>query len=331
MSDFSAIIPETHQNISFGYVEVLIQERRQELFSGLMRISYPTGENFVFMFLDGVQQKLYRCLELTTEIVSRHSWAQVLNRPGASVGFLPLSVDGLRLVRIIHEAPVLHKEQTSLSANELISRVRDWADNPEPSFIHICSGNIHRIRLLMGNPNLIIEELSVIAGQAGFSIGDVSFSQTLPNIEYKISRYVSTAEHHAWREYKLRLGFHSLMRMLITRFGEIAGRVLAERLGGQLTSWVSAGGWHMSINSNGVVNRQYFESLDDAVNVYVGILRQFQDEAGLAVGPRLVENFYREALAKLPLNFRDIVNQHIFAQFGTGSVTLIAQKEIKKL
>ena len=330
MLDFSSVIPETQQNLSFGYVEVLIQEHRQELFSGLMRISYPSGENFVFMFLEGVQQKLYRCLKTNIEIVDHQSWSQVLNHPGAVVGFLALGVDGLRLIRVICEAPI-QEEQTSLSSNELVDRVRLWSDNPAPGFIYIRSENVHRFYVLSGNPNPIIEELNVTAGQAKFLIGDASFTQSLPNSEYKISYYLSIAEHDAWREYKLRLAFHPLMRMLITRFGELAGRVLAERLGGQLTDWVTNGGWNMSINSNGVVNREFFDSLEDALNVYVGILRQFRDEAGLAIGPRLVENIFRETLMKLPPVFRDVLNQYIVGQFGPGSAALIAQKEITQL
>ncbi len=330
MLDFSAVIPETQQNLSFGYVEVLIQEHRQELFSGLMRISYPSGENFVFMFLDGVQQKLYRCLKANIEIIEHQSWSQVLNHPDASVGFLALGVDGLRLIRVICEAPI-QEEQASLSSDELVDRVRLWAGNLAPGFIYIRSENAHRFHILAGNPNPIIEELNVTAGQARFLIGDASFAQSLPNSEYKTSYYLSTAEHDAWREYKLRLAFHPLMRILITRFGELAGRVLAERLGGQLTDWVTSGGWNMSINGNGVVNREFFDSIEEALEVYVGILRRFQDEAGLAVGPRLVENMFRETLMKLPPIFRDILNQYMYGLFGPGSAALIAQKEITQL
>jgi hypothetical protein len=331
MPDLSFIIPETHQNISYGLVEVLIQEHRQELFSGLMRISYPSGESLIFVFLDGVQQNLYRCVESATEIVDRQDWPRLLNRPVVSVGFLPLGVDGLRLMRVIYESPLLLAEQASLSYSELAERVNAWAGTPEPGFVYLQSGNAHRIHVFIGNPNPIVEELSIIDGQARFSIGDVSFPQILPNADYKIAHYLGAADHDAWHEYKLRLAFHPLMRMLITRFGELAGRVLAERLGAQLTDWANTGGWNLSINSNGVVNRQYFDSLEEAVNVYAGILRQFRDEAGLAVGPRLVENMFRETLAKLPPNFRDVVNQYIYGQFGPGSAALIAQKETTRL
>jgi len=331
MPDFSAIIPEAYQNISFGYLEVLIQDQRQELFSGLMRISYPSGENFVFMFLEGVQQNLYRCTESTTEIVNLQSWPQVLNRPSASVGFLPMSLDGLRLMRIIHEAPVSQMEQVSLSNSELVNSFKAWADSPEPSFIHIRSGAVHRLHVFVGSPNLVVEELSVTDGQARFSIGGESISQTLLMTDYEVSRYISIAEHDTWREYKLRLAFHSLMRMLINRFGELAGRVLAERLGGQLTDWAGNSGWKMSITSNGVVNRQYFDSLNEAVSVYVGIFRQFRDEASPAVGSRLVENMFRDSLGKLPANFGNVVSTYIYEQFGLGSPALVTQKENTKL
>ena len=155
MPDFSALIPETHQNISFGFMEVLIQDHRQELFSGLMRISYPSGENFVFIFLDGVQQRLYRCFEATTEIINRQVWSQVLNRPGASVGFLPLGVDGLRLIRVLCETSLQSEELGKVTAGELVEYIRVWADKPEPGFIYVGSANTHRIRVLIGKPNPI--------------------------------------------------------------------------------------------------------------------------------------------------------------------------------
>jgi hypothetical protein len=333
MSDFTAFIPVTHQNISFGLMDVLIQERRQELFSGLMRISYPSGEKFVFMFLDGVQQRLYRCSELTTEIVNRHSWSQVLNRPGASVGFLPMDVDGLRVVRVFHETPVQSEEHVSLSARELVERIEAWAKNPQPGFVLIGSAASDHIRILVGSPNPIIEELTVTAGQAKFSIADESFQQTLPDATFTTSHYLSNSEHHTWREYTLRLAFHPLMRILLTRFGELAGRVLAERLGAQLTDWVTSSGWKMSINSNGVINREFFDTLDEANEVYAGILTRFREEAGLAVGPRLVENMFRETQMKLPPVFRDPLDQYINGLFGPGNAafTTTTQKENTRL
>jgi hypothetical protein len=159
MPDFTAFIPETHQNISFGLMEVLIQERRQELFSGLMRICYPSGEKFLFMFLDGVQRRLYRCSDITTEIINRHSWSQALDRPGASVGFLSMDVDGLRVVRVLHETPVQTEEHVNLSATELVQRMATWTKDSQPGFVLVKSAASDRIRILIGSPNPVIEEL----------------------------------------------------------------------------------------------------------------------------------------------------------------------------
>lgn len=331
MPNFTSFIPEAHQKISFGLMEVLIQERRQELFSGLMRISYPSGENYVFLFLNGVQQRLYRSFETTTEIIDRHSWSQILNRPDASVGFMPMGVDGLRLVRVLYETPVQSEEHVNLTARELVERIGAWANSPHPGFIFVESVASQRIRILIGSPNPVIEELNITAGRALFSMGDISFPQTLPDTVYKTSHYLGIAEHEIWREYKLRLAFHPLMRILLTRFGELAGRVLAERLGGQLTGWVTSSGWNMSINSNGVINREFFDTFDEASNVYVGILHRFRDEAGLAVGARLVENMFRETLMKLPPVFREILDQPMYGLIGPGSAAFIAQKENTRL
>ena len=331
MPDFLSIIPESHQNISFGYMEVLIQEHRQELFSGLMRISYPAGENFVFIFLEGVQQSLYHCFESTTEVVNRQTWSQVLNRPDASVGFLPLGVDGLRIFRVTHEAPVQALEQFNLTAPELVERMLTWAESPAPGFVYIQSGDLQRIDVLAGAPNQTIEELIAAKGQVGFSVSEVGFTQTLPTADYKVFHYLSLGESDIWHEYKLRLAFQPLMRLLVTRFSELAGRALAERLGGQLTDWVTNGGWNLNINGSGVINREFFDSTKEALEVYTGILQRFREEAGLAVGPRLVENMFRETLMKLPSLFRNILNQYLPEQFGFGSTTVIAQKEGSQL
>ena len=60
------------------------------------------------------------------------------------------------------------------------------------------------------------------------------------------------------------------------------------------------------------------------MNAYTDILRRFQSEVLPAVGPRLAENIFRETLMKLPPNFGNILNQHIYKQYGPGSATLIA-------
>ena len=87
MPDFSAFISETHQNISPGYVETLIQTRREELFTGLMRLRSPSDENLVLTFLGGVQQKLYRCVDHAINLVPRQTWIDTLHRSNVSAGF----------------------------------------------------------------------------------------------------------------------------------------------------------------------------------------------------------------------------------------------------
>jgi hypothetical protein len=121
------------------------------------------------------------------------------------------------------------------------------------------------------------------------------------------------------------------MQLLLARFGELAGRVLAERVGGQLTEWVISSGWNMSINSNGVVNREFFDTLAEAADVYAGILDRYREEAGVAVGPRLVENIFHETQMKLSPVFRNALDQHINRLFGPGSAAFTAQKENTQL
>jgi len=320
MPDFSAFIPETHRDISSGYVETLIQARREELFTGLMRLSYSSGENLVFAFLEGVQQKLYRCLESTVDVIPRQLWFDTFNRSSTSAGFLQLPVEAMRFTRVAYEAPVVRAEKSTLTPERLIDVSRKWSVEPEPCIIHVQSEAVNKFCLIAGHSTPIVEELSFGGGSARFSVNDASFSQTLPRTDYLVTRYVGNSEHEAWRQYELRLAFNPLFRMLLNRFSELAGRALTGRLCERLSIWAARSGWNVAITSNGIVNRQYFETFEHAVGFYVDLIRCFQTEAGPALGARMVDGISHDVLIKLDPYRRELLTRYIFSQSGVGHV-----------
>ncbi len=323
MPDISAFIPETHRDISSGYVETLIQARREELFTGLMRLSYPSGENLVFAFLEGVQQKLYRCYEGTVDVIPRQSWFSTLNQPCVSVGSLALPVEAMRFTRVAYEASAVRVEKLTVPPEVLIDDLRKWALSPEPGIVHIQSEAINKFCLIAGHATPIVEELFFGAGGVRFAVNDASFSQTLPKADYQVTRYVGNSEHEAWRQYELRLAFNPLFRMLLSRFGELAGRALTGRLCERLSIWAAENGWNVAITSNGIVNRQYFETLDSAVKFYVDLVNCFQTEASPALGSRMVDGISHDVLIKLDPYRRELLTRHIFSQSGVGHVTRV--------
>jgi hypothetical protein len=320
MPDFSAFITETHRGVSSGYVETLIQARREELFTGLVRLSYPSGENLVFTFLEGVQQKLYRCLENTVDVIPRQIWFEALNHSNASAGFLRLPVEGVRCARVICEAPVVRVESSTLTPEGLVEAARKWSVEQEPSLVHIQSEALNKYCLIAGHSVPIIEELSFGARDARFSLGDSSFSQTMPKINYLVTRYVSNREHEAWCEYELRLAFSPFLRMLLNRFSELAGRALTGRLCERLSVWAGEGGWNVAVSGNGIVNRQYFETLEGAVGFYVELIRCFQAETSPALGARMTDGIARDVLIKLDPYRRELLTRHIYSQSGVGAI-----------
>jgi hypothetical protein len=318
MLDFSAFIPETHRDISSGYVETLLQARREELFTGLMRLSHPSGKNLMFTFLEGVQQKLYRCLENDIKTVPRQTWFDELDHSNLSAGFLQLPVEALRLVRVACEAPVVQTERLTLTPEGLIDTARKWSAEQAPSVVHMQSNVTNKCCLIAGHSSPVVEELSFMAGSARFSLNDSSFSQTMPKTDYVVTRYVGNAEHEAWREYELRLAFGPLLRMLLNRFSELAGRALTGRLCERLSIWAGEGGWNVAISSNGIVNRHFFETLESAMGFYVGLIRCFQSEASPALGTRMIDGITRDVLIKLDPYRRELLSRHIYGQSGVG-------------
>lgn len=321
MPDFSHVIPESHRDVSPGFLEMLIQTQREELFTGVMRLDHGSGENLILSFLEGIQQKLYRCGQGAVEVVPRQTWPAELSRDCRSVGFARLPIEAMRFMRVVYEAPVRQVEESNFAANHLAEAVEKWAAAREPGIVNIQGDKLNRYYLLAGDSSPVIEELSFLDGKAQFSLNDASFPRMLPKADYRVLRYVSLRDHDVWREYELRLAFSPFMRMLLNRFGELAGRVLTERVCEQISLWAREGGWNVTLSSNGLVNRQYFENLESAKSLYADILRRFQDEASLAIGSRMTEGISQEILLKLDVYRRELLARNLYGRPGLSGAT----------
>jgi hypothetical protein len=321
MPDFSHVIPESHQNVSARVLETLIQTQREASFTGLMRLNCFPGENLVFSFLEGKQEKLYRCRDGAVEILPRQEWQGVLESESHFVGFLPLPIEGMRFMRIVHEVTVQAVERSTLSAEQLAKAIETWVIEPRPGIVHVRGDSINRCYLIGGNSTPVMEELSFLSAEARFSLNDASFPKSLPNREYRIVRYVSSHDQDFWREYQLRLAFHPFMRMLLFRFSELVGRVLTERLCEQISLWAREAGWKIVLTSNGITNRHYFNSLESAITFYVELIRRFNVEASPALGPRMTEGISQEILMKLDSYRYDLLAKSIFGWLGAGGGT----------
>ena len=316
MQDLFRSLPDMYIKVSHGFVETLIQTQREELFSGVMRLHYPSGELLLLTFLEGNQQKLYRCQENNTEVIPRQSWSNALDRPDASVAFLKLSEEAVRFARCVCESPILQVEKATCSRQELSDKVGEWIVETSPGILHVQAEKLDKLYLVAGNSAPIIEELSWAGEEAHFSICDASFPSLLPLPEYQVTRYISDGRHDIWQEYELRFAFSPLMRMMLNRFSELAGRLLTERLCEQLSQLARDNRMNFNITINGVSNHHYFNSIEDAIQVYIEILRWFRDEAGTAIGLRMADGLARETLLKLDAHRRELLQRHIYDRYG---------------
>jgi hypothetical protein len=321
MPDFLSNVPAAYAHVSPGFVETLLQSRRAELFTGLMGLHYSTGEILVFTFLNGNQQKLYRCLEKNMEVISRSSWQVAMDLPDASVSFMPLTVESLRLMHVAHEAPAVRIEAQALTVAQLSEKVPEWANSTEPSILHLHTKPFDRVYLVSGGSNPVIEGVAFADGASNFSINDTSFPSLLPQADLHVTRYVSHREHSTWQEHDLRLAFNLLMRLVLNRFGELAGRMLTERLCERISNGLKADGWNIRVTLNGVSNRHYFESMEQTVDVYVSIIRSFHDEASPAIGQRMAEGLSHEILPKLDAHRRETIMRYIYDGKHADTVT----------
>lgn len=321
MPDISHVVPESHQHVSARVLATLFQTQREASFTGLMRLNHFPDENLILSFLDGKQEKLYRCHNGVVEILPKQEWQEALEGDCDFVGFLPLPVEGLRFMRIMQEVPVHQVERSALSAEQLAHLVEKSVVAHEPAIVYVRGDNVNRYYLIPGNSTPIIDELTLLEGEARFSLNDASFPKMLPNREYQVVHYASVHDHDVWREHELRLAFHPFMHMLISRFSELAGRVLTERLCQQISTWARESGWKVNLTSNGIVNRHYFDSFERAIEFHVDLMRRFNSEASPALGPRMTDGISLESLTKLDSYRRELLAKYVFSWLGAGSGT----------
>jgi hypothetical protein len=312
MPDFTSNLPDTHFRVPQRTLRALLENCRQEQFTGLIRLRYPSGMDLVSTFLDGVQTGLYGCHTQNMEVIPRQSWAYSMDRPDASIAILRLSVEALRLIRTAHEVPVVHLEQFHDTYEELSDRVAGWARGQTPILLSAQTDSSYRIYLIPGNGLPIIEELVIEGGQARFSITDVTFPSVLCGADYRIFWHESDCNHDLWQDHEMRYAFALLTRMVLNRFSQLAGRVLAERVCERLTAWLREGSWDIGITINGLSNRHYFESFQQARALYLEIMRRFNDESRLAIGLRMAEGLWWDTLVKMDVYQRGFLKRHLY-------------------
>jgi hypothetical protein len=315
MQDFLNHIPDRYIDLSPDRVETILRSQKDELFTGIMHLRYPTGKLHLLTFLSGIQQKLYHYQDGRWEFVPQQSWSSTLDQPDASASVIQLSEDALRFLRVAYESPILQTEKLNSSKQELSDHVARWAAGNSPSILHLQAEQADLLCLIAGNSAPIIEELSWVGNGVQYAKDDASFPSRLPLPEYQVTRYVSDGVHEIWQEYELRFAFNIWMRLMFNRFAELAGRILAERLGEQLTTYMTDGKMNVKISINGVANHQYFNSLEEEARVYLELLRRFRDEAGTAVGPRMADALTRDTLLKLDSHRQELLKRHVYDHY----------------
>lgn len=328
MKDLFSSLPVVRQHVSTGFVHALIQRHRQELFTGVMVTKYPSGEMFTSVFCEGDHLGLFQCLEETNLNIPRKNWLVELDRADANASLLPLPVEGLRVFQLFLESVPDSAERSSFSSFELPGQLKRWSSLREGSLVWISSNQFASIISIAGFGNSTLECVDILDGSAHFFRRNLNSRISFPDGEYKVVRYICSYKQDVWRENGLRLAFNPLIQALIARFQELAGRILAERLCNQLSGWCAGRGWNISIGSNIVTNRQFFVSLEQAVRVYHGIIRRFQEESTLAIGPRLAENLLLEGLAKVETHQRKLLVEHLYSQDALGDTLVDSRKEI---
>ena len=312
MPDFTTTLPDTHFGVSQRLLKSLFETYRQEEFTGLLRLRFPSGMDLVSALLGGVQQHLYRCVNQKVEVVPQQSWSYSMDRPDASIASLKLPLEAMRLMRVAHEAPVTHMEQILCRPKELTGRVGNWVEDSHPAILHVQSDRSNKIYLIAGNAMPVIEELTFSGNDGFFSLSSGNFPETASEEEYRTTRYVSDSDHEVWQEYELRFAFNSYMRMIIYRFSELAGRALAQRLCEKLSGEVRNGGLNIDITMNGVGNHQYFDSFESARSAFLTIMQYFHDGSSQAIGARLVDRLAFETMQKLGPRRYDLLRRYLY-------------------
>jgi len=301
---------EPPSRVSPGQLQALLSIYQQDSLTGMVRLTPArgNGEFFVLLYVDGQNISLYHHLPegyVRHEVQSRNT---VLPKGDLDLSAHQFSPRFIRPLQGMFEK-ASSKQAGQIKTQSVIETIKKLEQNPEPLLAHLHWPGADGFVFI---PGLGFPSRQLLFWSPDHASGIPNFARW-PEPECTLTTYGGSMDSKAWRENYLMLGLDFLYEQIFSRYNDLVGSGMANRLEDHLNSVARMQGWKISFSGHTLDDVHFFTSLSDMRIAYRTLFMAGQRHISSVVGEKLFEESARAALVALPTVLKTTIeNDNIF-------------------
>lgn len=293
------------QELPAGQFSELAAGCRRDALTGFLRLD-GGQKDWLVVFLKGKVIACYAFDESAWKAIPEQVWSAAFASQSLRVGRLETSLDELRVCKLFLALQACQPESARLRIDDFSAQL----SQPGAGVCYLKNDSGEHVIVLPNVGIPLLEGCSVSIAGAQFFVASAD-DLPLPDEEYDVVCFKCDSRYEPWVVHSLRLAFLVFMRLCILRFGDLAGRSLAERLCARLTETSRHFGWEIVLDGGNIVHQHIFSSLSEASQAYSTILHHFLSDASQVIGMRLAKGISEAALLRLNPHQRELLQAYI--------------------
>ena len=319
MSTSFPTYPNTRQSVSAGTLSALVQLQRQDLLTGMVDIEYPGAGHAFLLFNLGVPFALYFFDDSGARKVLPTQWSDIFARPNGEAAVLPLNGDALRVCLMALEVDRKQTEELLLRPAGLAAYIEQVKAQETVSLLRLRDGAFSGLVVVPGNKVAVRDALVFSTSGVVTDSNALSFLGACTDELLRVTRFEISPSPGFMQEYALRVAFMTITEPAISRFGQLAGDVLADSLGREVNNYAYHQGWKIQFFGNQILHRQFFLDAAEAVMVYRSLYRVIQHYFQRVLGRTLAASIVAEGVGQLPGKYQAVLSDQNFIANWEGA------------
>jgi hypothetical protein len=301
---FNAIFPDEIK-MPVQNIQALIDSYQERQKTGAIRLGYASEKQLCFLFKRGDMINAYLVTPDKWEaLLPGHGMDWMLSAGDAYTKSISLSPFSLLMTKLLIQA---RSEKTEIleSQKQLAEYLNATSIKSETTLLHLAWNNAAGVILFTphSDPHFNFISQDITLDEAGgykilceWSAPQCAVTSLAPDLSVG-----------AWQEYYLRRAFTDVCERILTRFEILTGRALVDSLVRLAAVFASRQNLDISITARKLVDREVFQSPQEAARNYRLLLGEIFDHFSAVIGPRLYASTLREIIKDLPEQERQIL------------------------
>jgi hypothetical protein len=294
-----------------GKLSESIHTYQHDLQTGLVEVDITGEAGFILLFARGQLVTAYREAE-SLDRLDPATCLEMLNKSASPsiLKTLALTPQDVRIFKILIEQK---DDQRCVSVGDADpeKQFQTWKEHPILALAQVRWPTAEALAMFPGLGVPPFYTLFMTSGQVLHSAGGVTEIFKWKESTESLRLFSCEPRTLAWTEYLLHFAFSSLVSNLLGKFEKLAGRIMLNQVIREVNFKATAHDWNLSINASSVNDQTIFDTPLAAAEVYSRLLEVVFHQIEALLGSAMLDMFVREAIHRLPLTARQVVNEFL--------------------